>query len=489
MTVNVLRMPQNKAIHCYLLMSVWILLLIVGIYKFLEPKQKLLEPSSSPAELLSSLSVDVKTKRIFKICNFPEEIILGDEGIVQTDKWQLKGLIVLIRHGDRGPLQHIRKISSINCGIENAEILTSYKEYLHNQTLSGKLSWVGPGPFHGFPFLPTYPKQCQLGQLTMQGIAQLLKLGHLLRKSYEQVWPKIKYIQPSELVVLSTRYRRTFQSALAFLFGLIPHETLSRINIHESQSMSFCFKDCGCPITEKLSKYVRKNITHQLRSHPAVASLADMTGKSLFSPSAEQGSFASDPHAVRDALLSFVCHRSGLPCESPLNCIKRQNVAGIFAYTDWVNYQKWKNIFWKRYCLLKSYGLISHIVQQMLYMVSSSNNGPNLVLYSGHDHTLEQLAIALGLQNDPFLLRYAGRIIFEIYQDSWESNVAKKNYFRLLSNGKDVTKQIGFCKNLISVDSKVNLCKIEDIVRFLHDDYFSSLNVSNFKDACFYKND
>ncbi|KAJ8983640.1 hypothetical protein NQ317_019559 [Molorchus minor] len=321
----------------------------------------------------------------------------------------------------------------------------------------------------------------------MQGITQLLKLGHILKQSYFNIWPKLKNLSPTDIIMLSTRYRRTFQSALAFLFGIIPHDTLSKINIYESQSMSFCFKDCGCPVTEKLTKYVRKNITHQLRSHPAVASLAATTGRSLFSPSAEQGSFGSDPHAVRDALLSFVCHRSGLPCEMPSNCIRRQNVAGIFAYTDWVNYQKWKNPFWKRYCLLKSYGLIRHIVQQMLYMVS--NNGPYLVLYSGHDHTLEQLAVALGLQNDPFLLRYASRIIFEVYEDDKESNVEEKIHFRLLTNGKDVTKQISFCKNLITVGSKINLCKIKDIVRFLHDDYFSSLNVSNYKDACFNRNE
>lgn len=80
MIFNLLRMPQNKAIHCYLLMSVWILLLIVGIYKFLEPKQKILESPTVSTELYSGLSVDIKTKRIFKICNFPEEIKAGEEG-------------------------------------------------------------------------------------------------------------------------------------------------------------------------------------------------------------------------------------------------------------------------------------------------------------------------------------------------------------------------------------------------------------------------
>lgn len=129
-----------------------------------------------------------------------------------------------------------------------------FQSYLHNVTISGRAPWTGPGPFHDFPLLPTHPRQCQLGQLTMQGISQLLKLGQILRDSYIHVWPKIATLTPNEVLVYTTRYRRTFQSALSFLFGLIPTETLSKLTIFESQSMNFCFKDCGCPITEKLSK-------------------------------------------------------------------------------------------------------------------------------------------------------------------------------------------------------------------------------------------
>lgn len=71
--------PQHKALHCYLILSVWILLLIGGVYKFLEPKQKSLEPTI-PSDLFVNLAVDVKTKKIFKLCNQPEEIFVGDEG-------------------------------------------------------------------------------------------------------------------------------------------------------------------------------------------------------------------------------------------------------------------------------------------------------------------------------------------------------------------------------------------------------------------------
>lgn len=49
-------------------------------------------------------------------------------GISASNRWVLRGLIVLIRHGDRGPLQHIKNISNVNCGgISSSPLLNSYK--------------------------------------------------------------------------------------------------------------------------------------------------------------------------------------------------------------------------------------------------------------------------------------------------------------------------------------------------------------------------
>lgn len=90
--------------------------------------------------------------------------------------------------------------------------------------------------------------------LTIIGVLQLIKIGELLKTSYEKKWPMMKELSYQDLVVYSTRYRRTFQSLIALIFGLLPHEALSKINIQESQSMSFCFKDCGCAATDKISK-------------------------------------------------------------------------------------------------------------------------------------------------------------------------------------------------------------------------------------------
>lgn len=78
MFLGFLRMPvQHKVLY---IVIVWLLILIAGIYKYLEPRQRALEPVVT-AELFHNLAVDIKTKRIFKICNPPQEIVSGDEGI------------------------------------------------------------------------------------------------------------------------------------------------------------------------------------------------------------------------------------------------------------------------------------------------------------------------------------------------------------------------------------------------------------------------
>lgn len=80
MFLNSVRMSQNKAIHCYILMTVWILLIVIGIYKFTETKEKNLGSTLKPIEPFNNLKVDIKIQRILKICNLPDDIEQGDEG-------------------------------------------------------------------------------------------------------------------------------------------------------------------------------------------------------------------------------------------------------------------------------------------------------------------------------------------------------------------------------------------------------------------------
>lgn len=118
----------------------------------------------------------------------------------------------------------------------------------------------------------------------------------------------------------------------------------------------------------------------------------------------------------------------------------------------------------------------------------ASESSPKLVIYSGHDYTLQYLSVALGISNEHASMQYASRLVIEVYKNEGMSQSGPNGYyFKLLVNGKDVTKEIMFCRNVEFIDNdgkKTAFCRVEDIVRFIHDDYFSGLNVTNFKDAC-----
>lgn len=71
---------QRKSLYCYFLIGIWFLLVVAAVYKFLKPIQTNSEPVIT-GELFHNLALDVKTKKIFQICNSPDGISVGDEGI------------------------------------------------------------------------------------------------------------------------------------------------------------------------------------------------------------------------------------------------------------------------------------------------------------------------------------------------------------------------------------------------------------------------
>ncbi|XP_044740326.1 2-phosphoxylose phosphatase 1 [Chrysoperla carnea] len=499
---------QQRARYCYLALSIWIFFLMAATYKYLGSNDTATSNSINNNYKLSinnqnSISRDFsrnsnfRNKRIFSVCNDPENINYGSEGLLTSSQWQLKEVIVLIRHGDRGPLAHIRNISAINCGLNPKTssniLLTQYKNFINEITQSGHLPWSQTGPFHGFPLLPSSDSQCHLAQLTYIGVAQLLNIGRMLSNVY------IKKLQlensttanVDDILVYSTKYRRTFQSGLAFLYGFLPPELLTKVQIKESDSVTFCFTDCACPAADHYSRLVQEESNENLESHPAVLNLVREAASIMYE--VPEKSLFKNPTILKDSLLTYICHDSTLPCiienQNFLRCIKTDQVASLFTYIDWENQQHTKNVFLKRSCLLKAYGLIRNIVTQMLKHVSDSK--PKFVLYSGHDWALQYLCTALGVKQMNDVTQYASRLIFEIYKDVSNTQtdtsygVVSSYMFRFLANGRDVTKDLSFCKdNLLKLGYNIYGCKIEAIVRFLHDDYFSSLNVTNFKDAC-----
>ncbi|XP_014473129.1 PREDICTED: 2-phosphoxylose phosphatase 1 [Dinoponera quadriceps] len=499
---------QHKAFYCYVILSVWIFLLVAGMYKYIGVDEKtsvqtrVLSNDFSLREFPRNLKPDAKTKKIFRFCNLPHEIVADTEGRVDGNL-TLGGVLIFIRHGDRGPLTHIRNISNINCGGEvgsATELETIYENYVNfvqNVSSYSKTAWAQfLGPFHGLPILPANARDCKIGQLTTLGILQLLKTGILLRNAY---YHKLNLGNSTsfgkDIIVYSTSYRRTVQSAVALLYALFENDgfqSLARISLQESQSYAFCNNECACPAAEKFLKQYLKETSSHLKSHPAVGELIRQAASAVFElPEQAQN---CDPNTLRDALLTYVCHGASLPCadlDTQRTCVKSDHVTGLFAYTDWESKQVAKSSSRIKYGLLKAYGMLRGIVTFMLRIISEAR--PKVVFYSGHDKTLEYLATALGIVSD-MATHYASRLVIEVYKINPrnDNRLASDFYFRVVANGRDLTPKIPFCKNAntYSDDGEqtgrkaVKLCPIENIVRQLHDDYFVPFNATNFKDAC-----
>ncbi|XP_067010672.1 2-phosphoxylose phosphatase 1 [Anabrus simplex] len=522
---------QHRALYCYLILSVWIFLLVAGMYKYIgieEPGSALKHAANEvPMRKFNrNIKPDIKMRRIFRLCNPPEEIGIGNEGQVQGN-YSLEGVLIFLRHGDRGPLAHIRNISNVNCagdlisseGLDSDFNFRTYEFFLQNLSSSGKLAGFLPqflGPFHGFPLLPPINGECLLGQMTPVGVAQILKTGHILRLVYgERLGIGNGSLSSDDMIVYSTRYRRTFQSAVAFLYTFLSSEDFQKVMLRESQSLAFCFNDCACPAVELFRRKFATESTEHLQSHPAVVKLVHTAATIVFEMA--EKSLLSDPHALRDALLAYVCHGAQLPCLDD-ECVRMEQVTGLFAYTEWEARQYSKSSNLKRSCLLRAYGMVRDIVSHMLRIISEKK--PKFVLYSGHDKTLQYLTTALGIISDTTAApHYASRLIMEVYKNKEQESLSKKTnngpvarnyYFRLVYNGRDITNHVHFCKggnnimvmqamktevsentkNSSSTQSQLKkqipayLCPIESIVRFLHDDYFISFNGTNFKDVC-----
>lgn len=333
------------------------------------------------------------------------------------------------------------------------------------------------------------------------------------------------------IIAYSTRYKRTFQSAVALLFGLLPVEKWLTMNIRDSHSLTFCFGDCSCPRSDKLKGAVNLALE---KEHSKIKPLVKfMEDRLLVSP----GNRFHHSLGIRDALLTFICHNTKIPCEqdsstkpskvkdggvasemdiinidqdsnSPAfekqdpedenddgssdiissftdhgNCIQDHHVDQLVDFTEELLMKIRQNPEMKLISLLRAYGFLRNIVNYMLKIISGST--VKMVLYSGHDLSIQYLLSALGLQDAAFIeIPYATRTIFEVYKSD---NDEGQFYFRVIHNGRDATRSVTVCEGAKSLRLRegVNLCPIENIIRYIHDDYFAPLNASNFKDACF----
>lgn len=318
----------------------------------------------------------------------------------------MEGLVILIRHGDRGPLTHVRDLSLIDCASTNFD-LSAYEAHVDNMTLTSQLGQT-LGQFHGFPLLPQHT--CGLGQLTPAGVAQLLATGQALRVAYAERLGLGNSTNSEEIVAYSTKYRRTFQSALAFLYAFLTPDLLHNVVLKETPSLQFCFEDCACLAGDAYFKKFDSEKAHHLSLHPAVLKLMKAASSIVYEVYEKHQ--MRDPHSLKDALLAYVCHNAQLPC-SKEHCMRTEQVTGLLSYIEWEAHQYSRSVTLKKASLLRAYGMVRNIVSHLVKMISERK--PKIVLYSGHDKTIMYLATALGVTVDTvYLAPYASRFLIEV---------------------------------------------------------------------------
>jgi len=281
------------------------------------------------------------------------------------------------------------------------------------------------------------------------------------------------------MLIRGTACSRTFQSAVAFMHGFAPEIDVSRITAVEmADNNTLCMQQTGhqCTCTAVQSGFLSsfsasfglKSIT--IRNPTALRRIAARLGVTV-------GELPRLTH-VFDVSMTHFCHRMAVDCLGPLfvrDAFDVLNEAGHLAVSD-EGYQ--------RLARLKIQPLLYEIAHRMKRQSHISNNLlPKFVLYSGHDSTIEPLAAAIGVSNGLWP-RYASRLVFELYASTKKAGSDTEAGIRVLYNGKDVTRQLSFCKDVIS-NAAVPICPLKAFFDFVNDSKFSGgPGETGYNEAC-----
>jgi len=268
------------------------------------------------------------------------------------------------------------------------------------------------------------------------------------------------------MLVRGTVSSRTFQSAVAFLHGFAPEVDMSRlVAVEMAPNNTLCMEQtghqCACTAVQSVAlsthsvSYGQKSSV--IRDRPAMHRIAERLGVTVKKLPRLSNIF--------DVMMTHFCHGMTVGCLGALFVRDVFDVigeAGHLAVAD-VNYQ--------RLARLKLQPLLYEIAHRMKHQLQSAVSMPKFVLYSGHDSTIEPLAAAVGVSNGMWP-RYASRLVFELYAPRDEADLHTVASIRVLHNGRDVTRQLSFCKDIRS-DVASFLCPLSAFLDFVNDRKFA----------------
>nr|XP_039247844.1 2-phosphoxylose phosphatase 1-like isoform X2 [Styela clava] len=308
-------------------------------------------------ELDSVISIEQRQNNIWNIsdkgpispslyyCNFPSanDEFTAEEGKPPKSSWVLKQIQVVIRHGDRSPigfeLYKKLKVRPDYCQLRpnHQPSHPSLKQFRKTISLDHTRLIMQGRKLITSPF----PRSeiCGSATLSQLGVVQHIHNGEILRKMYIQNHNllaeaiKNKAEIANKILVVSTTRSRTVQSAIAFLYGLIPDFHLDQVDIKYSNSDIFSMKKCpAVSLLEQNIKNMRYKIyiEHQ-KKNSTFRKLAD--------------GFGINDHSgvlIDSFVTGFLCKNYKLPCAGNQSCVTVKDLDVLLEEEEYM--MKWPRL-------------------------------------------------------------------------------------------------------------------------------------------------
>ncbi|CAP26278.2 Protein CBG06099 [Caenorhabditis briggsae] len=420
-----------------------------------------------------------------------ESIIAKPEDGNEYEKdLRLRGITLVFRHGERSPVSKVDdEVGCLPYRDSDRKAFAAYKELAESEEL---LAFLKLDPqLKQFPRVPLDAK-CVSGMLTAEGAIQHVKLGKFFRHRYEKTKlfadgnSIIKNLQIHNLLflenqrivadVVSSKYNRTVQSALAFSSEFLykQRSLMAPIQIKASNFSYHCVDNyCSCPIHKSIRKIYEEEHLNQFNEMKS----EDVVEEEKKLLSFEQFSTSFDPFQMIDVGLGrFVCRRKTLPCRSE-ECVTLDSFNKMINLTTTRGGRMFDDRIGvsRRLQSIEAYPIITYLANS-ISKIRKFPHSNYIQIFSGHDVTVGPILRVLGI---PFVdpPHYTSRIVFEIYEHTNEGL-----YIRVLYNGINRTLDVRFCQN---DDLKYGMCKASAFEKFAKSGLFELAGVSEFKEMCY----
>ena len=398
-------------------------------------------------------------------CNF-----LGT--VPPSDGFKLESVYVVIRHGDRNNLHSLPNYKQIELNCEMDEHMVDKPMQGYVATMKEQEEYHNSNPktsaFHQFDLYPHSPV-CQPGQLTPIGASQHVRNGLFLNRRYVNALGLFKRQEgltvEDRILIRSTAISRTFQSAVALLYGFLPEFDMSKLGFELAETCTLCGETtgiaCDCPSNligdgidgmAATQDQFTPEVMVQKQTRATYEGIGDVFGVMV-------GQLPRPSH-VFDVNMVHVCHSAYLPGPKSDVCLPAWTVKGIHSIINGNGKQQVSTQKYQRRARLKFYPLLSEIVQHMGKVAQGETNTV-FHLFSGHDSTVEPIAAAINI-SDGHWPRYASRIVFELY--STMKKKEKVMLIRVLYDGEVTTHRLPGCSENMYKDD-LGLCEFS----YFHD--------------------